>query len=162
MNAWLTTILIFLPVAGALLVWLAPLPRNWAGSLAALVSLVEVGFWIAALQRFDFGDPSLQFDQQATWFPDLGVSYHVGMYAFSLWLVGLTVVAQAACVIYAWWVGRERPRAYFGLQLFLTGAVVGVFTAQDVLLFYVFFEAMLIPIYVLIGVWAGRAAWRRP
>ena len=53
------------------------------------------------------------------------------------------------------WVGRERPRAYFGLLLFLTGATIGVFSAQDLLLFYLFFEAMLIPLYVLIGVWGG-------
>lgn len=155
MDSWLTTILIFLPVAGALLVWLAPLPRFWAGSFAALVSLVEVGFWISAAQQFQFGDPSLQLDQKASWFSDLGVSYHVGMYAFSLWLVGLTVVVQTACIVYAWWVGRERARAYFGLQLLLTGAIVGVFTAQDLLVFYAFFEAMLIPLYVLIGVWGG-------
>jgi NADH-quinone oxidoreductase subunit M len=155
MDSWLTTILIFLPVAGGLLVWLAPLPRYWAGSLATLVSLVEVGFWISALQQFDFDDPALQLDQKASWFSDLGVSYHVGMYAFSLWLVGLTVIVQTACIVYAWWVGRERPRAYFGLQLLLTGAIVGVFTSQDLLLFYAFFEAMLIPLYVLIGVWGG-------
>jgi NADH-quinone oxidoreductase subunit M len=155
MDDWLTTVLIFLPVAGALVVWLAPLPRFWAGSVATLISLVEVGFWITALTRFDFGSPELQFDQHASWFSDLHVSYHVGQYAFSLWLVGLTAVVQAACVTYAWWAGRERARAYFGLQLFLTGAVVGVFTAQDLLLFYAFFEAMLIPLYVLIGVWGG-------
>ena len=83
------------------------------------------------------------------------MSYHVGQYAFSLWLVGLTVVVMAACVLYGWWVGRERARAYFGLMLFTTGAVVGVFTAQDLLLFYAFFEAMLIPLYVLVGVWGG-------
>src|SRR5436190_15396370 len=155
MDDWLTTILIFLPVAGALLVWLVPLPRFWAGSVAALVSFVEVGFWISSIGKFDFGSPALQFDQQASWFSDLNVSYHVGQYAFSVWLVGLTVVVQAACITYAWWVGRERARAYFGLMLFLTGAVVGVFTAQDLLVFYAFFEAMLIPLYVLIGVWGG-------
>src|SRR5207237_2529937 len=60
-----------------------------------------------------------------------------------------------AAIGYGVWVGRERPRAYFGLMLFLTGATVGVFTAQDLLLFYVFWEAMLIPLYVLIGVWGG-------
>ena len=60
------------------------------------------------------------------------------------------------CAIgYGSWVGRERPRAYFGLMLFLVGALVGVFAAQDLILFYVFFEAMLIPIYVLVGVWGG-------
>ena len=155
MNHWLTTILIFLPVAGALLVAVAPLPGYWLGSLAALISLVEIGFWISAAARFDFGDPRLQFQQRHAWFDDLGVSYHVGQYAFSLWLVGATVVVMAACVIYGWWAGRDRARAYFSLMLLLTGAIVGVFTAQDLLLFYAFFEAMLIPLYVLIGVWGG-------
>ena len=67
---------------------------------------------------------------------------------------------MAACVIYGWWVGRERARAYFSLMLLLTGAIVGVFTAQDLLLFYAFFEAMLIPLYVLIGVWGGPGRMR--
>jgi NADH-quinone oxidoreductase subunit M len=65
------------------------------------------------------------------------------------------VVVMAAAIAYGFWVGRERPRAYFGLMLFLTSAVVGVFASQDLLLFYVFFEAMMIPLYVLIGVWGG-------
>ena len=68
MSDWLTTILIFLPMAGALVVWLLPLPKQVAGSLATLVSLVEVGVWILALERFDFGSGELQFDQQHTWF----------------------------------------------------------------------------------------------
>jgi NADH-quinone oxidoreductase subunit M len=160
MDAWLTTILIVLPVAGALVLALVPLPRFAAGSFAALVSLVEVGFWITAASRFRFGDPTLQMAQRASWFHDLGVSWHVGMYAFSLWLVGLTVVAMAACTIYGWWAGRERARMYFALMLLLTGAIVGVFTAQDLLVFYAFFEAMLIPLYVLIGVWGGASRLR--
>jgi NADH-quinone oxidoreductase subunit M len=160
MDDWLTAILIVLPVAGALVLALVPLPRAAAGSFAALVSLVEVGFWISAASRFRFGDPSLQMDQRASWFRDLGVSWHIGMYAFSLWLVGLTVVSMAACTIYGWWVGRDRARAYFALMLLLTGAIVGVFTAQDLLVFYAFFEAMLIPLYVLIGVWGGSDRMR--
>ncbi len=155
MAAWLSTILVVLPLAGALVVALVPLPSSFTGSLAALISLVEVGFWITAVGKFDFGDRSLQLDQQTSWFRDLHVSYHVGQYAFSLWLVGLTVVVMAACVVYGWWVGRDRARAYFALMLLLTGATVGVFVAQDLLLFYAFFEAMLIPLYVLIGVWGG-------
>jgi NADH-quinone oxidoreductase subunit M len=154
-NDWLTTILIFLPVAGALVVAVLPLPRYWAGSVAALVSLIEIGFWITAATEFDFGSADLQFAQQVSWLSDLNVSYHVGQYAFSLWLVGVTTIVMAACIIYGWWVGRERARAYFSLMLLLTGAVVGVFTAQDLLLFYAFFEAMLIPLYILIGVWGG-------
>ena len=155
MTNWLTTILIFLPVAGAVYVWLIPMERFWAGSIAVLVALVEVGFWINAIIRFEFDEPALQLGHRASWFSDLNASYHVGLYGFSLWLVGLTVVAAACCIAYAFWAGRERARAYFGLMLFLTGAVVGCFAAQDLLLFYVFFEAMLIPLYVLIGVWGG-------
>jgi NADH-quinone oxidoreductase subunit M len=153
-NEWLTTILILLPLGAALVVWLLPLSDRGAGSLALLAALAEVGVWINALTRFDFTD-GLQFDQRRAWFGDLGVSYHVGLQDFSLWLVGMAVVVLAAAIAYAFWTGRERARAYFGLMLFLTGAVVGVFAAQDLLLFYVFFEAMLIPLYVLVGVWGG-------
>jgi NADH-quinone oxidoreductase subunit M len=155
MDDWLTTTLIFLPIAAALVVWLLPWSNQTIGSLAVLAALVEVGIWINALFRFEFVGGRLQFDQQQTWFGDLGVSYHVGLYGFSLWLVGMAVVVMAAAIAYGFWSGRERPRAYFGLMLFLTGAIVGVFAAQDLLLFYVFFEAMLIPLYVLVGVWGG-------
>ena len=107
------------------------------------------------LVGFDFASPVLQDSAQRAWFGDLGVSYHVGFYGFSLWLAGLTVVVGAAAIGFGAWVGRDRARAYYGLMLFLVGAVVGVFASQDLLLFYVFFEAMLIPIYVLVGVWGG-------
>ena len=151
----MTTLLIVLPVAAGLIIWLLPLNRTSAGSLALLAALAEVGIWIQMLARFDFGDRGLQFSQQRSWFSDLNVSYHVGVYGFSVWLIGLTVVVMAATIAYAFWSGRERARAYMGLMLFLTGAIVGVFTAQDLLLFYAFFEAMLIPLYILIGVWGG-------
>ena len=151
----LTSILIWLPIAGALLIWLLPLSRYASGSLALLFSLAEVGFWIEQAARFNFSGSGLQMEERAKWFGDLGVSYHVGVYGFSLWLVGLTVVAMAACTGYGFWVGRDRSRAYFGLMLLLTGATVGVFEAQDLLVFYAFFEAMLIPLYILIGVWGG-------
>src|SRR3954452_11546285 len=150
-----TSLLIWLPIGGALVVWVLPLSRYATGSLAVLVALAEVGIWIEQAARFDFSQSGLQFSQKTPWIKDLHVSYHVGEYGFSLWLVGLTVVAMAACIGYGFWVGRDRPRAYFGLMLFLTGATVGVFVAQDLLLFYAFFEAMLIPLYILIGVCGG-------
>jgi NADH-quinone oxidoreductase subunit M len=150
-----TTLLICLPLAAALIVWVLPLNPVSAGSLALLAALAEVGVWIQLVARYDFAQGGLQFSEQHTWFSDLNVSYHVGVYGFSVWLIGLTVVVMAAAIGYAFWVGRERTRAYMGLMLFLTGAVVGVFTAQDLLLFYAFFEAMLIPLYILVGVWGG-------
>ena len=150
-----TSVLIWLPMAAAVVVWILPLSRYATGSLAVLVSLVEIGLWIEQTVRFDFHRSGLQMSQDTPWIKDLHVSYHVGEYGFSLWLVGLTVISMAACIGYGYWVGRDHPRAYFGLMLFLTGATVGVFVSQDLLLFYAFFEAMLIPLYVLIGVWGG-------
>lgn len=154
-TEWLTTALILVPVGGGLLVWLLPWTRFGAASFALLVALVEVGLWVEAVLAFDLGDAALQLEQRQPWFSDLGVSYHVGFFAWSLWLAGATVVVMAAAIAYAFWAGRERPRAYFGLMLLLTGAIVGVFVAQDLLVFYAFFEAMLIPLYVLVGVWGG-------
>src|SRR5437763_16895884 len=152
---WLTTALILIPLGGAVFVWLLPWDSFTAGAIALLVALAEVGVWIESLIRFHFDRGGLQLDQRTNWFGDLHVSYHVGVYGFSLWLVGLTVVALAACTGYGFWVGRDRSCAYFGLMLLLTGATVGVFVAQDLIVFYAFFEAMLIPLYVLIGVWGG-------
>ena len=154
--------LIVVPVAAGLIVWLLPLNRLSAGSLALLAALAAVGVWIQLVARFDFGANGLQFSQRWSWFSDLGVSYYVGVYAFSVWLIGLTVVVMAAAIAYACWAGRERTRAYMGLMLLLTGAIVGVFVSQDLLLFYAFFEAMLIPLYVLVGVWAAQGVWARP
>ena len=153
----LTTILIFLPIAGALFVWIVPWPTpRAAGGAALLIALAELVIWVNRALNFDYGEPGLlQDDASHSWFSDLGVSYTVGLFDFSLWLVGLTVVVTTAAVAYGFWSGRERMGVYLGLLLFLEGATVGVFTAQDLLLFYVFWEAMMIPLYILIGVWGG-------
>jgi NADH-quinone oxidoreductase subunit M len=159
-DGWLTDTLILLPLGGALFVWLVPLPRLAAGLVALAVSLAEIAFWAGALVSFEFADPTVQLQSQATWFGELGISYHVGYTGFGLWLAGLTVVVMAAAIAFAVFVGRGRPRAYFGSMLLLTGAIVGVFSAQDLLLFYVFWEAMLIPLYVLVGIWGGPGRLR--
>jgi NADH-quinone oxidoreductase subunit M len=151
-----TTALILFPLAGALVVAILPLRSDWTAGLAFLVALGEVALWIAAVGRFDFDDGGLQLGTTREWVESLGISYSVGFYGFSLWLVGATVVVFAAAIGYAMWVGRDRSRAYHALMLFLLGAVVATFASQDLLLFYVSFEAMLIPLYVLVGVWGGE------
>jgi NADH-quinone oxidoreductase subunit M len=152
----LTTLLIFLPIAGALFVWIVPWPTpRAAGGTALLIALAELVIWVNRALNFDYGNAGLQDEASHSWFSDLGVSYTVGLFDFSLWLVGLTVVVTTAAVAYGFWSGRERMGVYLGLLLFLEGATVGVFTAQDLLLFYVFWEAMMIPLYILIGVWGG-------
>jgi NADH-quinone oxidoreductase subunit M len=150
----LTTLLIALPLAAAVVVWVAPLSKESTAGLALLAALAEVGLWAGGLLNFDF-DAGIQYQWTRPWFEELGIAYDVGFYGFQLWLAGLAIVVGAVAIGYGMWVDRERPRAYFGLMLFLTGAVVGVFASQDLLLFYVFFEAMLIPLYVLVGVWGG-------
>ena len=155
----LTTSLITLPFAGALAVFLLPASKKWVGSLALVVALTELGIWITGFfgrHHFDFGSARIQFEQKHTWISDLGISYHVGLFTFSFWLVGLTTVVMAAAIAYGLWAGRERANAYYALMLFLTGAIVCVFSAQDLILFYVAFEAMMIPLYLLIGVWGGE------
>jgi len=151
----LTTLLIVVPLAAALVVWVLPLSNESTAGLALLAALAEVGLWAGGARNFDFSSQEPQYSATREWFSDLGISYSVGLYGFQYWLVGLTVVVGAAAIGYAMWAGRDRPRAYYGLLLFLIGSLVGVFASQDLLLFYVFFEAMLIPIYVLVGVWGG-------
>ena len=152
----LTTWLVLVPLIGAVVVAVLPLPREWTAGLSFLVALLEVGLWIVAAGRYDFAQGGLQLDTSREWVQSLGISYAVGFYGFSIWLTGATVIVCAAAIGYALWVGRDRPRAYHALMLFLTGAVVATFVAQDLLLFYVAFEAMLIPLYVLVGVWGGE------
>src|SRR5256885_3124551 len=123
---WLSTALIFLPVAGALAVWILPLPPFAVGSTALLVALAEVALWIDSVARFDFSKPGLQLDQKTNWFSDLNVSYHVGLYGFSLWLVGMSVIVMAAAIGYAFWAGRDQPRALLRLVALRAGPRGGV------------------------------------
>ena len=151
----LTTALIVLPFAGAILVAALPLPKTATAGLSLLVALIEVALWVVAVGRFDFTGGELQLGTSHEWVESLGISYSVGFHSYTLWLAGASIVVSAAAIGYALWVGRDRPRAYHALMLFLAGAVVATFAAQDLLLFYVSFESMLIPLYILVGVWGG-------
>ena len=151
----LATLLIAVPLVTALVLWIAPLPRDWTAGLATLAALSDVGLWVGGLRNFDFSARTLQYSAHQPWIKEIGFSYSVGFYGFQWWLTGLAVVVGAAAVAYGAWVGRERPRTYYAMMLLLIGSLVGVFASQDLLLFYIFFEMMLIPIYVLVGVWGG-------
>jgi NADH-quinone oxidoreductase subunit M len=87
-----TTALILLPIAGALVVAILPLPREWTAGLAFLIALGEIALWIATVGRFDFDEGGLQLGTTREWVESLGISYSVGFYGFSLWLVGASVV----------------------------------------------------------------------
>jgi len=153
-----TTALIFLPLAGALVVALLPLPRRLTEGLALLVALAECGLGAVALIGFD-ANGGQQYVENRDWISDFGLNtsirYHVSMDGLSLFMVLLAAVGIAAAAGAAIRMGRERPRAYFALLLVLEFALVLLFTAQDLVLFYVGWEIMMIPLYVLIGVWGG-------
>src|SRR4051794_9503322 len=126
----LATGLILIPAIGALGVFVFPESSKsgrfdlGVASMALLVALVEIALWVLAVHRFDFKSPeAVQLDQHHVWLKDLGVSYDVGFTALGLWLVGLTVVVMAAAIAYAYWNGRERTNAYYGLMLLLLGAI---------------------------------------
>src|SRR3989337_4355473 len=100
----LTTALILLPIIGAIVVALPPLPRAATAGLALLVALMEVALWIVAASRFDFDEGGLQLGTSREWVENLGISYSVGFYGFSLWLAGVTVIVSAAATGCPTWV----------------------------------------------------------
>src|SRR5947207_15938062 len=98
---WLTTALNVIPLVAPVFGWLLQWDSFTAGAIALLVALAEVGVWIESLIRFHLDRGGLQLDQLTNWFSDLHVSYHVGMYGFSLWLVGLTVIVHESTIALA-------------------------------------------------------------
>jgi NADH-quinone oxidoreductase subunit M len=153
-----TVALIVLPLVAALVVGLAPLARRQVEGLALLAALAECALGAVALVQFDIGG-GVQFVTDRIWITDfLGIAdvrFHVGMTGLSLFMVLLVSVGIAAAAAAASWTGRARPRAYFALLLALEAALVLLFTARDLVLFYTGWEAMMIPLYVLIFVWGG-------
>lgn len=148
------------PLVGAAVV--ALLPRALAGrakALALATSLLTLALTLAAALQFDPGaTEQFQLAEQHQWIPQFGVSYAVGVDGIALVLVALAAVLTPVCILAAWHdvpeVGR-REQNFFALVLVLETMMVGVFSATDVFLFYVFFEAMLIPVYFLIGSFGG-------
>src|SRR5689334_16792625 len=153
----LLTAVTFLPALGALLILLA-VPRRydaalrWGGlGVSVLTFLVSVPLWT----RFDGGDPDMQFEEFLRWMPGLGVGYHVGVDGISVLLVLLTTFLMPVALASAWHAIEERTKEFVIAMLLLETGMVGVFVSLDLFLFFVFWEAMLIPMYFVIGVWGG-------
>ena len=153
----LLSIAIWLPIAfGALL--LAVGRDQTAGVVRALAlagALASFAVTIPLMTGFANGTAAMQFVEKIGWIARFNVHYHLGVDGLSMWFVPLTAFITVVVVIAGWEVITERVAAYFGSFLILSGLMVGVFCALDGLLFYVFFEATLIPMYIIIGVWGG-------
>ncbi len=150
------SIIVFLPLLGALLLWLAPMPavsQRWTALLVALANFaISLGLWFG----FDRSTHAFQFVEQARWIPQFGISYHVGVDGISLLLVLLTTLLSAVAILASFSAVTEKTRGYYAFLLVLETGMLGVFVALDLFFFYVFWEAMLIPMYFLIGVWGGQ------
>jgi NADH-quinone oxidoreductase subunit M len=124
-----------------------------AAALAA--SLVSLAVTLPLITGFDITTAQMQFVEKAVWIQRFNVHYHLGIDGLSMWFVPLTAFITVIVVISAMQVITERVAQYMGAFLILSGLMIGVFCALDGLLFYVFFEATLIPMYIIIGIWGG-------
>lgn len=147
----LLTLTIFFPLAGALALYLLPGPRAWRWT-AALTSGATLLLTVTLAARFDWTSGALQFEERASWIPSLGASYHLALDGLSLPLVILSALLTFLALIFSW-NEAKRPREFFALFLVMEAGLIGVFSTLDLLLFYVFFEVSLVPMYFIIGLW---------
>ena len=125
---------------------------RWFALIGSMVSFLVT---LPLYSRFELGTSAMQFVENTPWIDRFNVFYHLGLDGLSLWFVLLTAFITVIVVIAGWEVITERVNQYMGAFLILSGLMIGVFSALDGMLFYVFFEATLIPMYLIIGIWGG-------
>ena len=125
---------------------------RWVALIGAVVSFLVT---LPLYDGFKLGNSGMQFVEKASWIARFNVNYHVGVDGISLWFVLLTAFINVVVIIASWEAITTRVNQYMAAFLILSGLMIGVFTALDGLLFYVFFEATLIPMYLIIGIWGG-------
>src|ERR1700761_4084245 len=141
-----------IPLVGAIVVALGPARLTRYMTLA--FSLITLGWVIAMATQFNTSGPTFQFTEEYSWIPQFGVHYALGVDGIGLVLLGMTAVLMPVVVLASWHDAdnvSKSPKTYFAVMLVLDTMLIGAFAATDVFLFYVFFEAMLVPMYFLIG-----------
>lgn len=160
LNDWGLSLAIFLPIVGTIAMLLIPRKEEDAHKWIALITSVAVlVVTVLLMTNFDYDrSGELQFLVDKEWIPFINSRYIVGLDGISLPLLALTVLVVPLCVIYSWNHLPEpgNPKAFFMLLLVLETGMVGTFLAQDLILFFVFFEIVLLPMYFMIGVWGGE------
>jgi len=156
LHQHLLSILIWLPVAGGALALLLGDSRASAARWVALLCSVATFLLSLPLYTgFDAGTAAFQFVERAPWIASLHAEYYLGVDGISMPLILLTTFMTIPVVIAGWTVIEKRPAQYFAAFLILEGLMIGVFASMDALLFYFFWESMLIPMFIIIGVWGG-------
>ncbi len=153
------TLAVFLPLVGVAIIGLIPRANEEAHKLVALVtSLVTLGVGVGILTRFDFDNTKLaQLEVNHGWIDVINSRYHIFIDGISLPLLILSMFITVLCIIYSWdhFPEPHNPKAFLILMLVLETGMNGTFVAQDLILFFVFFELVLLPMYFMIGVWGG-------
>ena len=153
---WLS-LLVFFPLVAAVLIAIMPAGAHKPIRLwATLAALAEFVFSIPLWWRIVPGQAGFQFEEKLDWIPAIGAQYHLGVDGVSGLLALLTTFTTLIAILGAWTSVEKRSREFFALVLALEAGMLGTFFCLDLLLFYVFWEAMLIPMYLLIGVWGGQ------
>lgn len=147
----LSLLLLTLP-AGALLIWLVPDPRK-ARQIALVTAVLDLVLAVVAVARFDPSDSGFQLLERHDWIPTLHIQYFLGVDGISVLFLPLTVVLYIAVILASWTSIRTMPRLYYSLMLLLESATLGIFCALDTVLFFLFWELTLIPIYFLVSLW---------
>jgi NADH-quinone oxidoreductase subunit M len=156
MDAWILTILTFLPLVGVLLLLFAERERHsLIKAIALVVSVANALISLYVYFGFAADSSGMQFAVSKTWIPSLGISYHLGIDGISLFLVLLTTFLTPLAILSSWTAITEKVKGFYISMLFLEAGMIGVFVSLDLFLFYVFWELMLIPMYFLIGIWGG-------
>jgi NADH-quinone oxidoreductase subunit M len=150
----LLSLLIFLPVTGAVLL-LFVRDAATARRIALFFSLAELALCIPMLVNFDTTVATMQFAESNEWIKAWNIYYRLGVDGISVLFVALTALLTVISIMVSWTAIQDRVREFMAAMLFLEAAMIGVFTSLDLFLFYIFWEAMLIPMYLLIGVWGG-------
>src|SRR5687768_14279276 len=163
MQQYLLTAIILIPVIGALvLVAYNSLPGNRSRKesnfkwIALVFSVIDFAASLPLIKGIGAGTRDFQFVQDVLWIGTIGARYHVGVDGISLWLVILTTLLMPIAILSSWTSIKKRQLSYYIFLLLLAGAMVGVFVSLDLLLFYLFFEASLVPMFFLIGIWGGE------
>ena len=159
LNANLLTILILLPVAGAILTLGHQMFWKQEGQLKWLTLGFTLLNFLLSLALFSksavVGASGFSFEQNVPWIRAINTNYHVGVDGLSFWLVILTTFIMPIAVISTWHAVEKRVTAFYVFLLLLESAMIGVFVSLDLLVFYLFFEASLVPMFFLIGIWGG-------
>jgi NADH-quinone oxidoreductase subunit M len=168
LQSWGLTLIVFLPLAGALLIGLIPKGRETAlKGTALLVAVAAFILSLVVIFDFDFAAGpygSFQFEVNQSWIGAISANYHVGIDGISLPMLVLSTFIVVLAVVYSWnhWEEPKNPKAFLILMMILATGLNGTFVALDLVLFFIFFEVVLLPMYFMIGIWGDRTPRKVP